>query len=382
MNAHLNNTGIWRTVVVSLLAIALAACSSKQHDEVVALSKCMKAANYLEDSNLGAAAEYRASFALKNIQGGAKYAMDVAQELRDEAEPQGSSTNPAHVIDVAQKWKDSSYCKKVEADFAVHVDEQVKANLAPVADSTGDKESCNKYVVQVEMYTGRHAQKYHAQVEQSIRASLDGSLGRLKDFQRDVAKEKLAGAGFGAFAAEVYEQCKAGGALSEKILLSKSMQEAQSPTTKALVSYLEVQANKGDCGEFPQDYCKGEYLLTAAATALEKSRKCDQDPATSGCAASSDDMIKQEFEVLEHEKLVSMQEKYAKYVADPEKFDGNAQNNILVVAEKCKRGAIEKGLRDVAYGDYVRSTCLPQAKKEFVRPQAEILARVTARLSR
>lgn len=371
--------------VVSMIWLAIAAlagCSNKQHEEVLAIGKCIKASKYLEDGYLDAAAEYRVSFALKNVQGGAKYAMEVGQEIRDESEPQGASTSVAHVLEVAQKWKNSSYCKQVESDFATHIDELAKASMSPVPDKTGDPSSCQKYVAQFEIYTNGYARQYHQQLGKSLRTTLEGSLGRLKDFQRNVAQDELAGADFGRFALEMYDQCKKGGALSEKIAASKEMQTVASPTTVEIQAFiLEARTNRGDCGEFAQDYCKADMMLVAAETALDNSVKCDQDTADNACAAKASALIEREFQTLEKAKLLNMQEKYQKFVADPEKYDYNAHSNIDALSEKCKRGAIDKGLRDTAYSEYVKAVCLPQARKDFLQPQTTILARIKARLA-
>lgn len=369
-------------VMVGLVIFTLAGCSSKQHEEVLAIGKCIKASKYLEDDHLAAAAEYRGSIALKNVQGGAKYAMEIGQEIRDEAEPQGSSTSLAHVLGVAQKWKNSSYCKQVELDFAEHIDELAKASMPPVPDTTGDPSSCQKYMAQFEMYTNRYAKQYREKLGQSLRITLEGSLGRLKDFQRSVAKEKLDGDDFGHFALEMYSQCGAGGALSEKVAASKTMQTVASPTTVEIRAFiLETKTNHGDCGEFAQDYCKADLMLIAAETALESSVKCDQDMTGKTCPAKASVLIEREFNALEKAELLRMQDKYQKFVADPEKYDYNAHSNIDALSEKCKRGAIEKGLRETAYSEYVKMVCMPQARKDYLKPQTAILARITMRLA-
>jgi hypothetical protein len=252
----------------------------------------------------------------------------------------------------------------------------------PVVDRNADPASCQKYVEQLDIYTSRYAAQHRAELSKALHASLEGSLGQLKDFQLEVAKTRLAGDDFGKFAYEIYEQCKAGGALSEKIALTKSMQEAQSPTTKGLDAFLlEVRTNKGDCGEFPQDYCRADLILKAAEAALVKSEECDRNIKDPTCAATADDLIKRELEPLEKAQLLAMQEKYTKFMAEPEKYDYNAHSNIDRLAEQCKHGAINKGLRDAAYSSYVAATCMPNARKDFLKPTADILARISARLS-
>jgi hypothetical protein len=364
------------------MSAGLGACGNSQHKEVLALAKCMKAANYLEDDALGAAAEYRARTAWKNVQGSAKYAMEVAQELRDEAEPYGSSTGVGHVIKVAQEWKTSSYCQQVETDFAAHIDEQVSTHSQPVIDRNSDPASCQKYVEQFDIYTSRHAAKHHAEMAKVVHASLAGSVSQLKDFQLAAVKARLEGGEFGQLAYETYEQCKTGGALSEKIALAKSVQELKSPATKEIKQFmLDVQNNKVDCGEFPQDYCRATLLFEAASSALAKSEQCDRDFKNRDCAASADELIKGEFQPLEKAQLLSMQEKYTNFVTEPEKHDSNAAGNIYALAEKCKQGAVAKGLRDAAYSSYVAETCMPNARKDYVKPAAEKLVKINARLS-
>lgn len=376
----------YATLSMAFLACCMSAglggCGNSQHKEVLALAKCMKAANYLEDDTLGAAAEYRARTALKNVQGSAKYAMEVAQELSDEAEPQGSSTSVGHVIKVAQEWKTSSYCQQVESDFTAHIDEQVSTHSQPVIDRNSDLTSCQKYVEQFDIYTSRHAAKHHAEMAKVVQASLAGSLGQLKDFQLAAVKGRLEAGEFGQLASETYEQCKTGGALSEKIALAKSVQELHSPATKEIKQFiLSVQNNNVDCGEFPQDYCRATLLFEAASSALAKSEECDRDLKNRDCAASADELIKREFEPLEKAQLLSMQEKYTNFVTEPEKHDPNAAGNIYALAEKCKQGAFARGLRDAAYRNYAAETCMPNARKDYVKPVAEKLAKINARLS-
>ncbi|WP_156894980.1 hypothetical protein [Janthinobacterium sp. 1_2014MBL_MicDiv] len=382
MKAQLKQLRNWGAVIACGFSIFLSGCTSSEHEQIISIGKCAKAANYLEDSSLRAATEYRAKIALKDVPANPRYAMEVAQEIRDEAEPYGSSTSIVDVLKVALEWKNSSYCKQVEADFATHIAERVKSNLPVIADTTGDPASCQKYVAQVDIYTSRHAKKYHAQMGQVLQATLNASAGRLKDFQMDAVKHKINSTDFGEFALDVYAQCQAGGALSEKIGTSQFVQKLQSPATKEINSFLtEARTTKGDCGEFPQDYCAADFMIMAAERALQRSVQCDRNPLEKNCTSTSDILIKQEFKALENEKLVSMQEKYENYIAHPEKYNYNTYSNIHAIADKCKRGAIDKGLRDGAYSDYVAANCMPQARIAFLKPQQEILDRIKARLS-
>jgi hypothetical protein len=382
----LRNRSTHSTILAVFLAACmgtgLTACGNKQHKEVLALAKCIKAANYLQDGTLEAAADYRARTVMKDVQGSAKYAMEIGQELRDEAEPQGSSTNLGHIFEVAREWKTSDYCVQVESDFAAHIDGQVMLHSQPVADRNADPASCQKYVEQFDVYASRHTSKHRAEMEKAVHATLEGSLGKLKEFQLDAARKKLQGEDFRQFAREIYEGCKGGGALSEKISLAKSMQALQSPATKQIKEYLlNAGAPRRDCGEFAQDYCKSELMLQAAELALAKSEECDRNGGDGSCSSTAEVLILREFDALEKEQLLSMQEKYTNYMADPEKADPNARSNIGAIADVCKMGAISRGMRNTEYTAYVAATCMPNARRDFLKPTAEKLARINAHLS-
>ena len=381
MKLKLKNLRVFFTIIACGAGLLLVGCTSKEHDKILAVGKCMKAANYLDDSSLAAATDYHAKSALKDIPASPQLAMEIGQELRDEAEPYGSSTHIADVLKVALEWKNSSYCKQVESDFADLIEGQVKSNIQVISDTTGDPKSCQKYVAQFDLYSSRHARKYNAQMGQALHSTLKASSGRLKNFQIDAVNKAVGSSEFKELAVQVYRLCQVGGAISEKIFLTDIVQKMQSPTTAELKAALSnTRTPNGDCGEFSEHYCTANLRAMAEQQALQRSISCDHDIAVKDCTATAEFLTKEEFHKLEISELLRMREKYENYLADPEKYNPNTRSNIYSIAQKCKKSAIEKGLRGADYDAYDAATCMPEARKAFLKPQAEMLAKVMARL--
>ena len=143
--------------------------------------------------------------------------------------------------------------------------------------------------------------------------------------------------------------------------------------------------SEASCGNLPELYCLADIQKQAVNIALNTSRSCDEiDNSDSACVEDFEEMYRVEFKKLELTHLSKEKAKLERYIENPvgsRLFNSvNAQGNIYLISEKCKRAAVNRGLRGAAYQKEVKEVCEPSATIEFLTPQIAILKKVVERI--
>jgi hypothetical protein len=220
------------SLIAAIVALASAAACSGPEDEVLSIGRCYKAARYLEDADLMGAAEYRMKHALAHIDGSPREAMEINQRLLDEAEPQGSSTDPVYTLRVAQKWKDSGYCTKTQSEFQDFIAQQVAANSRSFGNPAEDAASCPAYRAQFGMtFLNRYARKSRDDLLPYLRQTIHDASAALSPEQSALADQALAGPGMTRFATGIFKNCEAAGSLRAAIAAAPELEAARSDAT-------------------------------------------------------------------------------------------------------------------------------------------------------
>jgi hypothetical protein len=172
------------TVLAAISMTVLNGCSFFE-DEAISVGRCMRAANYLNDVDLRGAAAYKASIIFRNRDGSAREAMLLAEKVRDEAEPYGSSTDPRQVLAIAKDWKESRYCQKVEAEFKEAVEKTIAAYKAAIIKPPKDSSSCEQFnELHVATFKDPYTKRYQPDLLPVLKKILIGSIQGLPESEK------------------------------------------------------------------------------------------------------------------------------------------------------------------------------------------------------
>jgi hypothetical protein len=156
------------------------------------------------------------------------------------------------------------------------------------------------------------------------------------------------------------------------------------PTPSAtawLSDFLIQHASDTDCGELKDLYCKADLVRQAARLAYDDSVKCDQQQSSAErCKGNGRAFIERRYRDLEIQTLPRQKTSLQNVLLSASKT-GLSDGNVMLLAEPCERQAVNDGLRDAAYFDYAKHTCMPRALEIYLRPKKEMLKRVNVRLN-
>lgn len=366
-----------------LTFILITGCSFFQEEEVYSLAKCGRAASILQDFPFKEAIDFKANSVLKNVKGSAREAMMIGEKLREETEPQGTSTPPVYTLRIAQKWRDSSYCSKIEKEFSEHIQERVNSYTKESISNNNSESSCERFSEQYEFtYRYRATKKFKFELIAAMQSRIGNNLTLLKPFQREFAEAEVKNTNFGDIASEIYSQCKLGGSLASAIQAAPAFKNVQSSVSKSIGDLIGVHKGDSDCGELKEFYCSSTLLNAALRNAYNKSLKCDRSPTFSDyCLLKANDFVAREIFEIEIPILNSAKKKIEEYIQNPRKFNVNFDGNIYLIVRECQVGAQKRDLQGDLFKDYSQNVCLPQAVKEFVSPQVGILKKINKRIS-
>lgn len=366
-------------VAGAIVLIAATGCSFFRDDPVVALAKCIKASNYLEDAELRAAAE-RKQEQMRDPRMTPRENSLLGEKLRDEAQPQGPSTDPRYVVKVAEKWRASPACQEMKKEFTAYTETRVQALLNPALTVT-DPRSCARLREQfVAAYRDTFARGYRPQLESALRTTLQDAGRGLKPFQAEYFQAQMEAGKLQQLAGELGVACEAGGPVAERARSMKSVAAQESPNSLALKKLDETPVAR-DCGDLPQVFCRSELWKQAVAEAYHASRSCDQDLVTQEeCAGGPDAMVHRAFRRRQVDALAAERGKAARNLETPENVIGGLRDLVARDSAACTMKAERAGLRGAQYEEHVQSACIEPARAKYLRPLQDYLAMITARL--
>lgn len=371
--------------IAAILLTTLAGCSFFQEDEVYSLSKCGMAANILQDNELLRATDYKAQTVLKDTKGSAKQAMKIGEKLREETQPQGSSSDPRHTLKVAQKWRDSSYCQSATKEFGTYVHAKVAAYLTPAMADVQANNSCKVFQDHYAItYRDQSTLKFKSELEQALKNRIDGQAGLLKSFQKEFVASIKNSRDLEALGGQISAQCKLGGELSSAITSSPILRNLKSPITGEILAQMNAQPRSSECGDLAQVFCSSSVASTALQKAYRASVACDQLVGSdSSCFRSAAEFVSNEIKAIEVPLLKAARQKTMESItaARASIETGRELNQeVRKLAIPCQSAAIGRGVKN--YYDYSKTVCIPAAFLEFVKPHQDLLSAIDTRLSR
>ena len=392
---------------VLFVVMATASCGMQEDSEYVKLYKCEQSAMYLlrNEDLMRKATSWKSQML---PQPGSRDDLMRRVEENNKAMSEVMDGNGALKKQVLLDWYNSDYCKIVlkeyqdyeigeanrrEAEIIAKNKEVEEAIARQVANYSGSlvnadsKEvSCSKFKEQVDItFNNSSTSKFRNELQSGLRTTIKDSSFKLKKFQKEYMESQIADDQIEAIAKSIYRVCQDDSLLSDQIGLSDFVRNQESPRSIQLRRKLHEIQNDRACGELSEVYCLADLRRSAGRAALEVSQKCDlSDNIDEGCQTSADEIFTAQLVKIELEELSSEKSKYERYIENPSNSrlfnSANAQGNIYLLMEKCKRSALDNGLRDAEYQKYVKEVCEPKAKLDFVSPQVAVLNKIIQRM--
>lgn len=307
------------------------------------------------------------------------FCQGILKEYQDHA--YGSPNDKERAILEANKGEDAALLRQVQ-----HFSKSM-------ADRDSKEVSCNKFKEQYSMTYANQStssEKYREQLEQGLRSTINDSTFKLKKYQVESIAEEISGQKIRSVASNMNDICADDKLLSDRIAKSDAAQYAQSKKTRILSEKSQaLDAAKRDvnkeCGDLQEIFCVADIRRTAAELAYAQSRECDdkQDSA-SNCSDDAEEMYRKALLSTELGILNAEKKKREIYINDPAGsriFNAaNALRGIDMLAEECQQQAVKNGMKGAAFQAHSAAVCVPNATREFLKPQMEELGKIKARL--
>jgi len=393
--------------IVIIVALGTVSCGLSQDDRIE-LYKCEKSAMYLERNEdlMRKATSWKLGTLPQNIESREDFMKFISKTntVMSEVMNEDGSFDKSNLLD----WYNSDYCESVLKEYQDYEFGAEEEREAAIIEKNKDEEkallrqvlhysksmvsnntkeaSCDKFKEQFDItYNNTSTSKYKNDLQIGLRSTIKESSFKLKKFQIDYVESQIADDHLEEFSREIYEACPNEQLLSDQIGLVRSVEYSESPRSKIIKEKLSQVENDNKCGDLPEVFCLAELRRTALENAVETSKKCDwEDNIGEQCSLNAEDMYTKELTKAEITKLNEEKLKYERYIENPYKSElfnsSNAATMIDDLAEKCKRAAVDSGLRGESYYKQVEEVCTPNAKIEFLSPQAEVLKRIVHRL--
>lgn len=395
------------TVVFPLVLMTVAGCGAQEDEEHVKLYKCERSAMYLNQNEdlVRKAVDWKAK-TLPQPQSRDELMQRVNQ--REKAMFEVMTDNANLKKNVLLEWYNSDYCKNVVGDYQdfslgesnrreaeiIGKNKEIEDALArqvvfyskSLVDKESNEVSCLKLKEQIDIvYNNASAIKYRSELAGGLRATIIESVFKLKKFQQDFVGVQVGNDYLEEFSKELYDICDNDALLSNRIGFAGRVRNSKSPRSILIMDKLQVLQNDVACGELSEVYCLANLLKQAARSALEVSENCDSmNNVGVQCIKGAEEIYEEEFKKIELGELLRQKQKYEQYIADPSgtrSFNSqNAQGNIYILAEKCKKEGLERGLKGLEYQKYANEVCEENAKQEFLMPQISTLKRINSRI--
>lgn len=142
--------------------------------------------------------------------------------------------------------------------------------------------------------------------------------------------------------------------------------------------YIAEQQEQLGCGDMPEVYCESDVIREANGYALSVASGCDigairDEPCPINAAA----VINKKIREIELRALASKQRALEHAITG---VALGAPSSFIEDMQTCKIEALNSGLRDAAYQQYVESKCLPSARAARAKPLKQLLARVNGKI--
>jgi hypothetical protein len=153
----------------------------------------------------------------------------------------------------------------------------------------------------------------------------------------------------------------------------------QRSSAQLVTRYIAEHQEPSGCGTLPEVYCEADIVRAAERYALQVGNGCDiGNGGSETCPIDPEAVVIRkereiELQALERKRATLESQLSSVYLSPPSSFYQDT--------ELCKRKALNSGLRNEVYQQYVTSTCLPEARAARAKPLKDLLDRVDAKIS-
>jgi len=159
----------------------------------------------------------------------------------------------------------------------------------------------------------------------------------------------------------------------------KGSEDEQRSSAQLVTRYIAEHQELSGCGTLSEVYCEADIVRAAERYALQVGNGCDI-----GNSAGETCPINPEVVVVRKEREIELQaleRKRDTLESQLSLVDLSPPSSFYQDMESCKRSALNSGLRNELYQQYVTSTCLPKARAARAKPLKDLLDRVDAKIS-
>jgi hypothetical protein len=394
---------------IGIIALFTVSCGMSLDDEQTKLYKCEKSAMYLSHNEvlMRKAVKWKSTQLSQQIENREDLMKNIGRANNAMSEVMNENGLDKGAL---RDWYNSEYCtnllkeyqnyeygaeKEKEAEIIAKNKDTEEALIRQVLHysksmvNTESKEvSCEKFKEQFDIaYKNPSTLKYKDDLEKGLRETIRESLFKLKKFQIDYIMAQVTSDQLENISQEIYTECQNQQLLSDKIGLINSVKFHKSQRSNLINEKLKLLESDNECGDMPEVFCLTKLRRIAVNNAYSLSDKCDwEENVSEYCSMNAEDMYKTELIKAEIAKLNEEKINYEIYIENPSKSrlfnSANAQTHIWELTEKCMSDAtaIDSTLTNDKYYKYKESVCEPNAKKDFVKPQNDILQKIVARL--
>lgn len=155
--------------------------------------------------------------------------------------------------------------------------------------------------------------------------------------------------------------------------------DEQVSSTQLVNRYIAKHQGLTGCGTLAEVYCEADIVRAAERYALQVGSGCDiGNGASEKCPINPEAVVVQKEREIE---LQALERKRATLARQISSVDLSPPSSFSRDMESCKRSALNSGLRNEVYQQYVTSTCLPVARAAQAKPLKDLLDRVDAKIS-